>query len=191
MMKILAVAIVLGVLTAGGIYFLVRNQQTSLPADSLNDLDSIDEVRTDLPSTEVYNDEAGFSFRYFSDAEVADIIPNDDSYYSLLNVSKGASSLTVKVQDGTYKPPTGAKLVGARTLGGMKASQYSYEKNGDTYLVTFANVEGIIYLIESKSDNGYLDSLHTEIADSFMIGSQTKTSGGSSNIIDEGEEIVE
>lgn len=187
--RILIIAIILGVLTAGGIFLLVRNPektQTITDDSSLYTGDS----DTVLSSTEIYNDEAGFSFKYPVDSEVKDITPNDDSYYSLLSVSKGASALTIRVQDGMYTPPTGAKLIGAVALGGMKGSQYSYDKNGDTYQVTFTNVEGIIYLIESKKDNGFLDEAHTIIADSFMIGSQTKSTGGSS-VIDEGEEIVE
>lgn len=183
---ILALAVILG----GGITFLIikNSQQSSETATQLTQ--NIDQSVEEEITTKSYKDEAGFSFNYPDTLTVKDITPNDDSYYSLVDISKGGKSAKITVQDGTYKISENAKLVGSTTMAGLPAKQYSYQGN----LVTFANKDGIMYVVESLDDNDFWTKTHNIIVDSFSLGSDTKStspSGNSGSVIEEEEVIVE
>lgn len=152
----------------------------------------------------VYQDESGFSFKYPKDVRINDITPEDDqSYYSLLSVQKGSSSLFItikdvqyeKVQDWLENAPDAPKqpiLIGAVVLGGMAANQYVSEGK----LYTLAIDQKVLFAVESPS-NPYWDKVHGLVVESFSLGNDgnNNTPQGpqtsSDKVIYEPEEIIE
>src|SRR5258708_33294736 len=142
-----------------------------------------------------YKDDSGLTFKYPSDATVTDITPNDNSYYTLLDIRRGDKSIRITVKDGDFKVPADASLVGAATLGKFSAKQYTYKSKGDDTLGTVAVNQGIVYLVEGPKDAGYWEDLQTGVVGSVNFGTQeaatTNSGSAGSSVVDEGEETVE
>lgn len=147
-----------------------------------------------------YQDEAGFSFFYPEGAKVEDVTPeDDDSYYSLLELSYKGSEIKITVTDTLFKKtdewakasssPKGLELVGATSLGKVPANQYKLAG----VLYTVAIDQGVIYVIEGPKDGGFVEETQNVVVSSFTFADQPKTQTGNSNsnIVYEEEEVVE
>lgn len=151
----------------------------------------------------LYNDESGFSFRYPKSATITDVTPSDSVYYSMLSAKLPKGDVKIKVMDTNYKTindwlskdqdsPKDAKLVGAVSMAGLSASQYSYDSGKKE--LTLVIDKGIIYLIEGARDGSILEDFQNLIASTFSlqtVSSNSSASGGASDAIYEEEEVVE
>ena len=188
---------VLIVIAAGILYFFGWKNRNSgeSPITSLDQLTGGGKIAGDL----VYEDEAGFSFSYPKEVRVSDQTPEDDSYYTLLTLSKGEEKITISAQD-TKETKTEdyikkskdyqiASLYGAVTLGGMSAKQYSLSDK----LLTVVVDKGVVYLIEGPKDGGFWEETQSIVIDSFTFAGSESASGGSaaSDVVYEEEEVVE
>ena len=65
----------------------------------------LETIKTSTREAVLFEDEAGFSFKYYNDLTVADITPDDDEHYSLLSViDKDKKQLIqIKLIDTKYK----------------------------------------------------------------------------------------
>lgn len=156
---------------------------------------------TDIKGDKVYKDESGFSFKYPEDITIKDVTPEDDSYYSVLSLKKEGKELKISTRDTNYKTvdkwlekevtsPEGASVVGATSLGGLSAKQYS---DGEK-LWTVAIDQGVLYSIVGPKDAGYWEKLHDLIVSSLSFSKPEQTGSGSSSdrsAVYEEEEVVE
>lgn len=126
---------------------------------------------TPLPSSAVvadklYQDEAGFSFKYTSDLTITDDTPDDNIHYSRLKLkSPDGTMLELIVKDTPAQlepvPPAAVDL----KFGNIPANQS--KTNGR--LVTSAVANKILYQMTSP-DTGYWQKIHSQIAASFVEG---------------------
>jgi hypothetical protein len=131
--------------------------------------------------------------------EVSDETPDDETYYTLLVLSRGDKKLTISAQDTketkvenfiskseTYKD---AVLYGATTLGGLSAKQYNLGDN----LLTIVIDKGVLYLIEGPKDGDFWEKTQMVVVESFAFAGTQKNSSGSAveDVIYEEEEVVE
>ena len=152
-------------------------------------------------SEKVYRDESGFSFNHPDSITVSDNTPDDASYYTSLLLKRGTDAMTVYMKDTGYTTTdgwyasegAGRKLVGAASLGGIAAQQYT----DNSMLMTVAVDQGVLYVLESTRDTQYWDKVHDMFIDSFKfdavqvekeVPQVTPDSGG---VIYEPEETVE
>lgn len=154
-----------------------------------------------IEADKVYKDEAGFSFKYPGGINVEDKTPDDDPYYSVLSLKKEGKELKISMQDTNYKTldkwlakeitsPEGASVVGATSLGGLSAKQYS---DGES-LWTVAIDQGVLYSIVGPKDGGYWEKLHDLVVSSLSFSKPEQVTGGISSgngAIYEEEEVVE
>jgi hypothetical protein len=188
--------LIIGILVFGGalgfVAFKIKNPNLSQNTSNLDVV--VADTETAAPANDVlYQDGSGFSFKYPENLRVSDVTPNDDTYYSLVDVRQGGKSLRISVKDGEFKVPSDASLVGAATLAGISAKQYTYKVNSEDTLATVAVQSGIVYLIEGPRDGGFWEDTQNTIVASFNVGNQASasTNSASSSTIDEGEEVVE
>jgi hypothetical protein len=139
-----------------------------------------------------YEDSAGFSFEYPVGFTITDKSINDDNYYSYLDMKNSQGNISLIVTDTTYKTlddwkkaNINATLVGATTLGGIKANQYNLSGS----LMTIAIEDGILYEIKSPIGDKP-EGAHAIIVDSFAFSGQNKTTTTGDTIYEE-EEVIE
>lgn len=126
---------------------------------------------SDPVSDQTYTDLSGFSFKYPKDVSIKDTTPNDETYYSRLNVDHKGNIITIEIKD-VAKEPVYQNLVGATQLAGMSSKQYKTEFTHTT--VSFD--KGILYQIQLHTEDAYMTKVYEGIVSSFIIGS-----GSSSN----------
>lgn len=172
--------------TAGGYLIISSRNKDALPRLKPAGILTEEETAADL----TYQDESGFSFGYPKGVKITDVTPDDDQYYSQLEITKGDNKITISVKDAkeTFSPGQ-ATLVGAVSLGGMSAKQYAFGGQ----LLTTAYDKGVLYLIEGPKDGDFWEDVQNLIASSFGIGTpQTSASNSSGdNTIYEEEEVIE
>lgn len=191
---ILIGAVVL-VVAAGAGYFIVNSSGKS-DSDFFPAAESIITKETAAADLE-YSDESGFSFKYPKSLRVEDITPSDDSYYSKVSLIKGGEKLTITVRDEAEKTIDAillsddyykdASLVGATTLAGISAKEYSM---GDK-LITIALKDGIVYLIEGNKDAGFWEDTQGVVISTFTFGLRESDGPSDENTTYESEVIVE
>lgn len=186
-----------GVLTALGTFlFNSQNElQVGLPQIQKNPASS------NVKAEETYRDEAGFSFGHPKDIKVGDITPDETVYYAKLSLKKEGKEMIISAKDTKYKnpddwvakdkdAPEDASLVGAVSLGGISAKQYT----SDGKLWTVAIDQGVLYLVEGPKDEGYWEGVYDLLVSTFSLAESEKATGGPSsggNAIYEEEEVVE
>lgn len=193
--NLLIIGIIVIVLAISGVvsyFFLFKGKTssddivTSLPGISLKE-----EVKGDLN----YTDDAGFSFSYPKGVKVEDVTPDDETFYTKLDLIKGSSKLTISAQDSKVKSVEdwlstseykGASLVGAGTLGEISAKTYSR----DDKLLVVAIDQGVLYLIEGPKNEGFWEEVNGIVTSSFAFAG-TKTAAVGEDSIYEEEEVVE
>lgn len=200
---ILIILVVLGIVILGGAtsYFLFKSKTGS----QVKNTGQPDTSEKSTETTLVYKDNAGFSFEYPKSIKVKDITPNDDFSYSVLSLTKTGGEIKITVIDTTAKTADewikstsgvkGASLVGATTLAGLSAKQYSI----DSKLLTVAADNGILYLVEGPKDAGYWEDAQNKIASTFSLTGSLSTNSGASSSSDapssgdvvEEEEVVQ
>jgi len=164
----------------------------------------LETIKTSTREAVLFEDEAGFSFKYYNDLTVADITPDDDEHYSLLSViDKDKKQLIqIKLIDTKYKKlndwlksweieaSSTAKLSGATALGNIAASNYITEGQ----LFTAAIDQGVLYLIETMNQEPETRKLYELIIKSFKLDlpeSRSPESGTIDTTIYEAEEVIE
>ena len=197
--KTLIIILALLALIAGGVAsFLILGNKAkkgvSQPQSAVN-ISGEEELEGDLQ----YQDASGFSFSYSKGVKVTDDTPeDDDSYYTLLTLSKGGKTLTISIKDTSFKnldewsksqnDYNSPQLSGAATLGGISARQYAVGSS----LITVAIDQGVVYILESAKDGDFWEDLQNLVVSSFSFSSgSAKTSSGSSTDIIYEEEVVE
>lgn len=193
---IIILAVILLLLLLGsiaGYFFFLRDGDSDI-SDKAGGLPDIikEKVEGDL----IYEDAAGFSFKYPKAIEVKDITPDDEVYYTLLSLTKDKEKLTVTAKDikeassdsfikntPEYKL---AQVAGATSLGGLAAKQYTLAGK----LITVVVDKGVLYLIEGPAGS-YWEDVQSLLISTFAFagttGSQTQIQD---NAIYE-EEIIE
>lgn len=141
-------------------------------------------------SEKLYQDEAGFSFKYPSDLTVADDTPDDNIHYSRLKLKfQDGTMMELVVKDTADQLQAASGAVDLK-FGNMPANQSKI--NGR--LVTAAVSNNIRYQMTSP-DTTYWQKIHSQIAASFVEGIvPAKSASGQSapqDTIYEAEEIVE
>lgn len=204
--RVLLIVVVLVLLTIGGVtgYFVLSSKGTSSEARSGRSFSIIPKTsqkeKTEVKAEVLYEDTSGFSFRYPKGVKVSDVTPEDDTYYSQLNLAEGSEKMTITLKDTSSKTIdawfksdpiySGASLVGATTLGGISAKQYAKSET----LITVALDQGILYLIEGPKDGAFWEEAQNAIVPTFSFATASKSSSSSSsssNIEYEEEEVVE
>ncbi len=196
---ILAVLVLLGVGGVTGYFVLNGRSSKETGGDrsvSLLPKTSKDEVNADT----LYEDSAGFSFKYPKNAKVTDVTPNGDEYYTQLNLTKGSEKVIITLKDTSTKTIedwlkgdtvySGASLVGAASLDGVSAKQYTKGEK----LITVAVDGGVIYLIEGLKDDGFWENVQGSIVSTFKFAgaaNASNSSSGASDVIYEEEEVIE
>lgn len=151
----------------------------------------------------IYQDASGFSFNYPDVATASDVTPEDNSYYSVLEITspKTSGKIKITIKDtkvssvdewlyGGEETPKSGKLVGAASLGNLSAKQYSLSRDSENLLLTATVDQKVLYLIEGPKDSGFWEDAQNTIVYSFSLGKTT-----SNAVIDsatyEAEEVVE
>lgn len=202
--KTLIIIAVLAVLVIGGVtgYFVLGSKTSSggTRERSLSLLPKTSDDKEEVNADTLYEDSAGFSFMYPKDIKVTDVTPEEDEYYTQLNLTKGNEKIVMTAKDTSAKNAddwlksdttyAGASLVGASTLAGISAKQYS---KGES-LITIAVDQGVVYLIEGKKDGAYWEDVQRAIISSFKFAGTAPASApssGGSDIVYEEEEVIE
>lgn len=207
--QVLIILAVISLLGVGGFLYLKEKNVFKLTANTQpeSSLES-QKLKENLGEVKKYNDESGFSFNYFSKFSVEDATPlNSSVYYSLLEVSSKSypeGKVTIGVKDTKYgsvadwlnkdlEAPPNTSLVGATSLAGFPAKQYSYEMNSQKYAKIAAIDKGILYEITYLADSPVFEELAGNITSSFTVESSSQSSSGSSpdDAVYETEEVVE
>lgn len=156
---------------------------------------------------ETFLDESGFSFNYPKSVTVSDETPDDDAYYSLLEVTKdnNPKGISITLRDTKFDNldkwvksgkdiPSDAALVGATSFAGFSAKQYTT----DNKLWTAAIDKGVLYLIEAQKDADFWEKTNDLIVSTFALvqpkAATEKTGGGAAgggNVVYEVEEVIE
>lgn len=193
---------VLAVLVIGGVtgYFVLSGRSTSGGGSerslSLLPKTSNEKVEADT----LYEDTAGFSFKHPKDIKVTDVTPDGDEYYTQLNLARGSEKIVLTAKDTSAKTAddwlksdttySGASLVGATTLGGISAKQYSKSEK----LIMVAVDQGVVYLIVGPKDGAFWEEVQGAAISTFKFSGTASSSAGSSGASDieyEAEEVIE
>jgi len=179
---------------------LIRRQATTN-----EDITPIPEtIKISTKEAVLFEDESGFSFKYYNDLTVTDITPDDDEHYSLLSVINNDKKelVRIKLADTKYKKlndwlkswekeaSVTAKLSGATALDNIAASNYSTENQ----LFTAAIDHDVLYLIETMNQEPETKKLFELIIQSFKLDlpeSRSPESGTIDTTIYEAEEVIE
>lgn len=188
---IILLVVVLGVV-GGYLVFsksLLKQPETNINSLSLLNLGEASPQFNDPLAN--YTDLSGYSFSYPETLTVKDVTPNDDTYYSAVELTKGGETIKIDIKTGNidpYKTNRDAKNIGSVTLAGISMNQYEV----DGRLVSVAIDQGVVYVIDGPKDSGFFEDSQDKIISSFKFAGQasTSTSGGSDNTTYE-EEVVE
>ena len=168
----------------------------------------LETIKISTKEAVLFEDESGFSFKYYNDLTVTDITPDDDDdddeHYSLLSVINNDKKelVRIKLADTKYKKlndwlkswekeaSVTAKLSGATALDNIAASNYSTENQ----LFTAAIDHDVLYLIETMNQELETKKLFELIIQSFKLDlpeSRSPESGIIDTTIYESEEVIE
>ena len=164
----------------------------------------LETIKISTKEAVLFEDESGFSFKYYNDLTVTDITPDDDEHYSLLSVINNDKKelVRIKLADTKYKKlndwlkswekeaSVTAKLSGATALDNIAASNYSTENQ----LFTAAIDHEVLYLIETMNQELETKKLFELIIQSFKLDlpeSRSPESGTIDTTIYESEEVIE
>jgi len=200
--KTLIILAILAFLTVGGVtgYFVLSGRTNSGDGSERGLSSLLKTSKEEVVADTLYEDSAGFSFKHPKEVKVTDVTPDEDEYYTQLNLSRGSEKIVISAKDTSSKTVedwlkndslySGAGLTGATSLDGIPAKQYT---KGDK-LITVAVDQSVVYLIEGPKDSGFLEEVQGVVVSTFKFAGGTSaasgTSGGS-DIIYEEEEIVE
>lgn len=200
LLGILPAVILIGL---GGFVLFSRLQTSNSPL-----VPNPTEQKVEIKGDNTYTDESEFYFKYPDKIDVQDVTPDEEVYYSKLNltssVKEGVLTITVKDTPSSTldewfnqesSAPKAAKVSGATELAGLSAKQYEFSKGPEKFLLTLVVNRGIAYSIEGPQDSGFWEETHNLIADSLVIGkpsvSNSSSNNAGTNIIYEEDEIVE
>lgn len=168
-----AIVVVLGGAVGGYLVFSKLGSSgtanTNAPSNGFN-LNSVTQTISNEPDA-IYTDDSGYSFSYPSSITVKDTTPNDNTYYSQLELSKSGQTLKVAITDGNldpYKSNKTASLIGSTLMGGITANQYSVSGR----LVSVAIDQGVLYVIDGPQDGGFWESSQNKLLQTFKFAGQ-------------------
>ncbi len=187
-------------------YFISNNRQkTQLvsPENKPSVLAPMAVPTTAQLTEKVYEDSAGFSFKYPGDFSVSDQTPDDNKHYSMLYVKNQTGETTkITVKDVAYSSAdqwssaekevlAGTKPVKASILSGLKADYFETA----TKIITVAISQNILYEIVSPKTPGW-QKIHPALVASFAIGevpagNKQGSSSPADNTTYESEQVVE
>lgn len=167
----------------GGYFIISARNKTSQPVSKESGTTKETVLKADL----TYKDESGFSFGYPKGIKITDVTPEDDNYYTQLELAKGNESLTITVKDAKEDSYQKLSLVGATSLGDLPAKQYTQ----DGKLITAAFQDGILYSVEGLKDGSFWENTQNLIVSSFTLAKPTTSDSSDENTVYEGEETVE
>ncbi|MAG60091.1 hypothetical protein CMO96_04865 [Candidatus Woesebacteria bacterium] len=190
--------LIAGVVTAGVVFYL---QTRDASGGQNSPLDLI--TRSDAEI--LYEDESGFSFKHFESASVSDTTPDEETYYTQLSLEKDGQKMTITMQDTKHKTidawlekdenaPAEPSLVGAVSLDGVSARQYT--QNGKLWTVAIDTVgqAKVLYLVEGQKDGDFWEKLHDLFVSTFAFEKEEEEETKAApvdNTIYESEEIIE
>lgn len=201
--RTLIIIVVLALLAIGGVtgYFILSSRSGSGGGERVVSLlPKTSKDNEKITADTLYEDTAGFSFKHPKDVNVKDVTPDGDEYYTELNLSRGSEKVVLSAKDTSAKTAddwlksdstySGASLVGAATLGGISAKQYSKSEK----LITVAVDAGVVYLIVGPKDGGFWEEVQGAVISTFKFSGTASSSAGSSGSSDieyEEEEVIE
>lgn len=198
--KLLIISLVIILIIGSGLFFFLLKGNQISPLVPQVVKEQLEKLKID--GEEVYQDEAGFVFKYPAKTKVADSTPEEPEYYSLLEITQPQTSgkITISIKDTNFtktadwvkKNLKEAQLVGAVSLGNIQGTQYIFTSEGQNYLKTVAIDQSIIYEITGLQDSGFWEDSINLITSSFTFGkSQTTQSSAREPVSFEEEEVVE
>lgn len=186
---------------ATGYIFLAREKITTNPLSN-----AISETKKEgIAEKEIYKDTSGFSFEYPKNSSVSDVTPEDEEYYSVLEIedenNPGKLTLTIKdTQSSDINEWLNGdsemrltEISGATTLASIPAKQLNLNRSGEKVLLTAAIENNILYLLKGPRDEGFWEEVQNLISDSFIVGERPAEYSlpSDENVIYEEEEVVE
>lgn len=200
--KTFLIIAVLAVLIIGGTggYFIFSSRSKGTASEGARGLSLLTKTSGEkIEANTLYEDTAGFSFKYPKEVKVTDVTPDEDEYYTQLNLVRGSEKIVITLKDTSAKNVddwlksdstyVGASLSGATSLAGISAKQYTKDET----LFTAAVDAGILYLIVGPKDGAFWEEVQTAVVSTFKftIEASTGASGGDSDITYEEEEVVQ
>ncbi len=177
-----ATFIVVFILVAGGFIFISRNKQNKALLDSSNSkiIENTTAPKAEQVNEKTYEDESGFTFKYPATLAISDVTPQNESYYTKLELTDTKDKMTISVYDVKFKSLDewqkdvtndfrNAKLVGSESLGGISVKQYESVQSGKPVIITAGLDLGVFYLLVSPKDNGFWDSTHARVVETFKL----------------------
>jgi len=178
------IALVIGGITpvlfglVGMVYFVTKVQNPNTVTNS--QAKALDTTGENPVSDQTYTDSSGFSFKYPKDVTVKDTTPDDEIYYSQVNLEHKGNIVTIEIKDAP-KEPTYQNLVGAIKLGGLNGKQYKTEFTQTTE----AFDKGILYLVQLHTQDAYMAKVYDGVVSSFTIGSGPSSSSSGDTTFEE------
>lgn len=199
---VLSGIVVSGLIVSMGVSLYVFNNPREATRSSASETSPLTTTQTlDVAGDLVFEDAAGFQFRYPSAVKVTDNTPENTEFYSVLNLKKGPEEMKIEIKDSgfasvdAWKEQNGANdiLVGAISLSGISAKQYETV----TSFRTIAVDQGVLYFFESPLTD-YWKKVQDVVISTFSFQRQSSTvpasvksnsSGG--GVIYEEEEVIQ
>jgi hypothetical protein len=154
-----------------GMFYFVTKVQNGTPTTN-SSAKTLDTKLPDPVFDQTYTDSSGFSFKYPKDVTVKDTTPDDETYYSRVDLDRKGNTVTIEIKDAP-KEPTYQNLVGAVKLGGMNGKQYKTEFTQTTE----AFDKGILYLVQLHTQDAYMAKVYEGVVSSLTIGSGNASDG--------------
>lgn len=177
------------------------NREVQDSQGSVKESFSKDEAKADV----LYEDSVvGFSMQHPASITIEDITPEEGLFYTLLSLNREDEMMTVAFKKTEYESvvemlekdpeaPQETSLIGATSLDGIPANQYSYLFKGRDTLLSAAIDEGVLFLFEGPKDEGFWEETQNIVVSTFAFDKNqpSSTSGSGQPVIYEAEEVIE
>lgn len=193
-------AVLLGAIVTGTGFFLYQNQ-TQKSDTSLPPAQEVVVVKPKTPSktTKTYEDESGFSFAYPDNVDLKTQEITDESTYADITLTAKDVTGSIRISLTDTKLKTSADYFKSLALTDAKIGDLSGKQRKDADSMSIAAIDqGVLFLIDAtlEKDESYWTQVLPIITQSFVFQKQAApassgSSGSSSDIIFEGEEVVE
>ncbi len=174
---ILSGIVVAGLVVSMGVSMYVFNNPREATRSSASETNPLVTSQTlEVSGDLVFEDAAGFQFRYPSAIKVTDTTPENTEYYTVLSLQKGSEEMSIEIKDSgfasidAWKAQNGGNdiLVGAVTLSGISAKQFESVSS----LRTVAVDQGVLYVFESPLSE-YWQKVQDVVISTFAFQRQT------------------
>lgn len=191
-------AVLLGAIITGTGFFLYQNQTAK--SNKTSKQEAVAEI-ANVPSktTKAYEDPAGFSFDYPDNIDLKAAEVTDESTYAdiILTAKDVTGKITITLTDTKLK--SSGDYFKSLALTDAKIGDLNGKQQKDVDSTTIAAVDqGVLFLIDSTfgQDEAFWTQVLPIITESFTFQKQAApanagSSGSSSDVILEGEEVIE